>query len=77
MWNKQILSFHKDRFQLTVPSPSKEMIAKASTISCFLNSFQHDNFNSAAPSAEYMRQWTRSALVQVMACRLIGTKPLP
>ena len=29
------------------------------------------------PSAAYMRQQTRSALVQVMACRLFGTKPLP
>ena len=28
-------------------------------------------------SAAYMRQWTGSALVQVMACRLYGTKPLP
>ena len=24
-----------------------------------------------------MRQWTGSALVQVMACRLFGAKPLP
>ena len=24
-----------------------------------------------------MRQWTGSALIQVMACRLFGTKPLP
>ena len=29
------------------------------------------------PSAAYMRQWTGSALVQVMACRLFGAKPLP
>ena len=28
-------------------------------------------------SAAYMRQWSGSALVQVMACRLFGTKPLP
>ena len=28
-------------------------------------------------SAAYMRRWTRSSLVQVMACRLFGTKPLP
>ena len=27
-------------------------------------------------SATYMRQWIRSALVQVMACRLFGTKPV-
>ena len=28
-------------------------------------------------SAAYMRQWNESALVQIMACRLIGAKPLP
>ena len=28
-------------------------------------------------SAAYMRQWTGSALVQVMASRLFGAKPLP
>ena len=33
-------------------------------------------FNSSPPSAAYMRQETGSALVQVMACRLFGTKPL-
>ena len=32
--------------------------------------------NSSPPSAAYMRQWTGSALVQIMACRLIGAKPL-
>ena len=29
-------------------------------------------FNSAPPSAAYMRQWTVLALVQVMACHLFG-----
>ena len=33
--------------------------------------------NSSPPSAAYMRQWTGSALVQIMACRLSGAKPLP
>ena len=32
--------------------------------------------NSSSPSAAYMHQWTGSALVQVMACRLLSTKPL-
>ena len=32
---------------------------------------------NSPPSAAYMRQWTRSALVRVMACRLFGAKPLP
>ena len=33
--------------------------------------------NSSPPSAAYMRQWTGPSLVQVMACRLFGAKPLP
>ena len=32
--------------------------------------------NSSPPSAQYMCQWIRSLLVQIMACRLFGTKPL-
>ena len=32
--------------------------------------------NSSPPSDAYMRLWTRSALVQVMTCRLFGAKPL-
>ena len=35
------------------------------------------DINSSHPSAAYMRQWTGSALVQVMACRLFGAKLLP
>ena len=33
--------------------------------------------NSSSPSAAYIRWWTVSSLVQIMACRLFGTKPLP
>ena len=32
---------------------------------------------SSPHSAAYMRQWTGPSLVQVMACRLFGAKPLP
>ena len=38
---------------------------------------------SSAKSLSYwklitrVRQWTRSSIIQVMACRLFGTKPLP
>ena len=32
---------------------------------------------SSHPSAAYIRRWTRSSLIQVMACRLFGAKPLP
>ena len=31
--------------------------------------------NSSPPSAAYMLQWIRSALVQIMACHLFSTKP--
>ena len=34
------------------------------------------DFNSSPPSAAYMHQWIGSALVQIMACRLFGAKPL-
>ena len=36
-----------------------------------------DGVNSLRPSATYMRRWTGTSLVQGMACRLFGTKPLP
>ena len=32
--------------------------------------------DSSPPSAAFMRQWIGSALVQIMACRLFGAKPL-
>ena len=43
-----------------------------------LSSYQLTNrlTNSSLPGAAYMRQWTGSALVQIMACRLFGAKPL-
>ena len=38
---------------------------------------QKGDINPSPPSAAYMHQWTGSSLVQVMACRLFGAKPLP
>ena len=38
---------------------------------------QHSVYGLISPSATYMHQWTGSALVQVMACRLFGAKPFP
>ena len=35
------------------------------------------SINSSAPSTTYMRQWTKSALVQVMACHRFGANPSP
>ena len=34
-------------------------------------------FNSMGQSDAYMRQWNKSSLVQIKACRLFGIKPLP
>ena len=34
-------------------------------------------FNSSSPNAAYIHQWSESILVQVMACHLVGAKPLP
>ena len=34
-------------------------------------------FNSLRPSGSYMRQWNRQSLIQIMVCRLLGTKPFP
>ena len=33
--------------------------------------------NSSPPSAAYVHHWIGSALLQLMACRLFGAKPLP
>ena len=35
------------------------------------------SFNSSPPSVPCMCRWTGSSLIQVMACRLFSTKPLP
>ena len=37
----------------------------------------HVNTSPSSAAYIYLRQWTGSALVQVMACRLFGAKPLP
>ena len=34
------------------------------------------SFNSTSPTAACLRQWMGSALVEIMACRLLGAKPL-
>ena len=35
------------------------------------------SFNSLRPGDSYVRHWTGSSLLQVMACRLFGAQPLP
>ena len=46
------------------------------SLKCWLFSIFTDIHQLIPPSAVYMRQWIGSALVQIMACRLFGTKPL-
>ena len=48
----------------------------AQNISAF-QSYIYVVLDSTLPSASYMRRWTGSALVQVMAYRLFGAEPLP
>ena len=43
-----------------------------SSVLIFLNL----TFNSSPTTAAYMHQWIKSVLVQIMACRLFGAKPL-
>ena len=38
------------------------------------NNDKMNAFNSLTDA--YMRQWTNPSLVQIMACRLVGAKPL-
>ena len=42
-----------------------------------VNSVLCGGINLSPPSPAYIRQWTRSALVQLMTCPLFGAKPLP
>ena len=41
-----------------------------------INMYNFDTFKSSPPSVTYMRQWTGTPLVKIMACRLFGAKPL-
>ena len=43
----------------------------------FLLGYGNAYVNSSPTTAAYKRRWNGSSLVQVMACRLFGAKPLP
>ena len=58
---------------------SKAFLWMKSFAAClkFCSKFLPDGpINSSPPSATYIRHWTGSALVQIMACHLFGAKPL-
>ena len=61
---------------LSVPCPEQN---KVLCISLRVPSWNHVMWlvhkHSFSTSAAYMRQWIRSALVQIMFCRLLGAKP--
>ena len=44
----------------------------------FISPFKRNRlaFNSSPPSGAHLRQWIGSLLVEIMACRLFGAKPL-
>ena len=52
-------------------SHKRQRVSNHWQLNCLFKYLTH-----SPPSAAYMRQWTGSALVQVMACRLLGPKPL-
>ena len=59
-------------FCFLILSTKEDNIRKCNYILEIMN----QSFNSSPPSATYMCQWIGSALVQMMACRLFGAKPL-
>ena len=58
------------------PGYLREPLWNPGNIQGNLRPLEHGVVDSFPPSAAYMRQWIGSALAQIMACRLSGTKPL-
>ena len=54
----------------------EQMIMNINTGKYSVIKSHHDFLNSSLLSATYMHQWIVSALAQIMACHLFGTKPL-
>ena len=71
LWWKGCL---KTTVQMNTVTVIKSKIHSQVVLGCVLIFFFV--FNSPPPSASYLRQWMGSALVQIMACRLFGVKPL-
>ena len=64
-------------WDITVIYISHENLLEIYFSKILLKSHRGQWVNSSPPSAAYMRQWTESSLVRVMACHLFGAKPLP
>ena len=54
----------------------RELFLQTSSAKSWQFCYGRQRINSSHPSAAYVRQWIVSALVQIMACRLFGGKPL-
>ena len=57
-------------------APNRRSSIWSSNDEVHLRQYVSLGFNSSSPSTAYMRQPIWSALVQIMACRLFGAKPL-
>ena len=65
--------FHRSIRVTREQLPLLDIVAKTQAVT---NEWLLNCLNSSPSSAVYMRQWIGSALVQIMACRLFGAKPL-
>ena len=76
--------FENDTFRTIFVSPRHQWVHNQLTVATYENHTKSiSNFyasmisiNLSPPGAAYMRKWIGWALVQIMACRLYGTKPL-
>ena len=70
------LTFAENRLYSNIIRQYRDMIINSIIIFCECNELIDNLFNSSTHSAAFMRHWIGSALVQIMACRLFGAKPL-
>ena len=80
LWRREYQLSHK-LYQYVYIAPVRQLGLAISNVRCArhfsLPLMSWVYFNSSPPNAPYMRRWTESALVQIMAYHLFGAKPLP
>ena len=59
-----------------IRNPNPVSITPLNDLAQWTGALLMTHVNLSAASAAYMRQWMGSAVVQIMACRLFGAKPL-
>ena len=68
---------HAANFSLISAALSLRYIKTLNMLNCFTHHKRYVHISNSCPaSVVYIRQWIGSALVQIMACRLFGDKPL-